>query len=84
LGHFSESIQTTLSNSTCNRGTDLDGDAVAAAAEDAGWKEPLACNTEEAAATGVFGMPTVNAEGRLFFGNDRLGMLDAYLANRKS
>jgi 2-hydroxychromene-2-carboxylate isomerase len=57
----------------------MKGEAIAAAAGAEAWKDQLARNTDEAAASGVFGVPTVNAAGRLFFGNDRLGMLDAYL-----
>ena len=35
--------------------------------------------TEEAAAAGVFGVPTVSVDGRTFFGVDGLPMLRAYL-----
>jgi 2-hydroxychromene-2-carboxylate isomerase len=65
-------------------GVGLNGAAVAAAAEDAKWKDCLLRNTKEAEGTGVFGVPTVNAAGKLFFGNDRLEMLDAYLGSLRN
>jgi 2-hydroxychromene-2-carboxylate isomerase len=61
----------------------LNGAAVVAAAADAKWKDQLTRNTKEAEEAGVFGVPMVNASGKLFFGNDRLQMLDAYLAMRE-
>lgn len=57
-------------------GVGLDGAAVAAAAEQEGWKAALDANTKEAEARGVFGVPTVDADGTLFFGNDRLSLLE--------
>lgn len=58
------------------RDVGLDGAAVAAAAEQEEWKAALVANTREAEARGVFGVPTVDADGALFFGNDRLGLLE--------
>ena len=58
----------------------LERDAVIAATSDERWKNQLAANTEEAIAAGVFGLPMVTAEGKLFFGNDRLDLLDRFLA----
>ncbi len=61
-------------------GLGLDGAAIAAAAEDSRWKQALQDNTDEAIGRGIFGVPTVDADrAKLFFGNDRLGMLEAYL-----
>jgi 2-hydroxychromene-2-carboxylate isomerase len=57
----------------------LDGAAIAAAAEDPHWKACLDANNAEAEAVGVFGVPTVNSDGKLFFGNDRLAMLNHHL-----
>jgi 2-hydroxychromene-2-carboxylate isomerase len=45
-------------------------------------KELLRRNTEEAIAAGVFGVPTVSVDGNLFWGEDSLPMLHAYLADR--
>lgn len=57
----------------------LNAAQVAAAAENPVWKQGLAANTAAAAAQGVFGVPTVNTGTKLFFGNDRLDMLERYL-----
>jgi 2-hydroxychromene-2-carboxylate isomerase len=57
----------------------LDAGEITAAAEDPTWKQMLAANTDEAANKGIFGVPTVDACGKLFFGNDRLKMLERYL-----
>lgn len=57
----------------------LDPEAVIAATGDERWKAQLAANTEEAVAEGVFGLPMVTADGKLFFGNDRLDLLDHFL-----
>ncbi|MBO9516232.1 MAG: 2-hydroxychromene-2-carboxylate isomerase [Variovorax sp.] len=43
-------------------------------------KAQLKKNTDEAIARGVFGVPTCEVDGRLFWGFDGLGMLRAYLA----
>lgn len=53
----------------------LDGTALAAAAEDPVWKAALEGNNAEAESRGLFGVPTVDADGKLFFGNDRLPLL---------
>lgn len=58
----------------------LDPRAVIAATADERWRGQLAANTEEAIAAGVFGLPMVTAEEKLFFGNDRLDLLDRFLA----
>jgi 2-hydroxychromene-2-carboxylate isomerase len=42
-------------------------------------KAQLRANTELAAANGVFGVPTLDLEGRLFWGADALPMLRAAL-----
>lgn len=43
-------------------------------------KAELKANTEEAIALGVFGVPTIAVDGRLFWGFDALPMLGDYLA----
>lgn len=53
-----------------------------APAQDAGSetiKEQLRQATEQALAAGVFGVPTIEVDGRLFWGLDALPMLAAYL-----
>lgn len=43
-------------------------------------KAQLKAHTDEAIARGVFGVPTLEVDGRLFWGFDALPMLQAYLA----
>jgi len=45
-------------------------------------KEQLRRNTEEAAAAGVFGVPTFIVDGELFWGVDSVDFLKAFLADR--
>jgi 2-hydroxychromene-2-carboxylate isomerase len=49
------------------------------AADDAQVKQALKDATAEALARGVFGVPTIEVDGRLFWGFDALPMLAAYL-----
>ena len=49
------------------------------AADSAAVKQRLRDNTEAALAAGVFGVPTFEVDGRLFWGQDALPMLRAYL-----
>jgi 2-hydroxychromene-2-carboxylate isomerase len=44
-------------------------------------KDALRKNTEEAAARGVFGVPTCAVDGELFWGADSVGYLKAFLAD---
>lgn len=44
-------------------------------------KDRLRRNTEEAAASGVFGVPTFAVDGELFWGNDSIEFLNAFLAD---
>ena len=45
-------------------------------------KARLRTNTEEAIAAGVFGVPTLEVAGELFWGNDASAMVDDWLADR--
>lgn len=47
---------------------------------DADVKAQLQVHTDEAIARGVFGVPTLEVDGKLFWGLDALPMLQAYLA----
>ncbi len=58
----------------------LDRQASVQSTRDERFKRALATNTEEAIQRGVFGAPTVIAQGKLFWGNDRLEMLESFLA----
>ena len=44
-------------------------------------KDALRRNTEEAAAAGVFGVPTFACEGEIFWGNDSIEFFKAWLAD---
>ncbi len=58
----------------------LDGDAVREAAQSETYKARIDANTQEAIARGVFGVPTVDTGAKLYFGNDRLDLLDLHLS----
>ena len=60
----------------------LDGAALVVAAAGPEAKQRLRANTDEALGAGVFGVPTVRAEGELFWGVDSLPHLDALLAGK--
>ena len=57
----------------------LDGAALLAATQDAAVKDILRANTEEAVKRGAFGAPTFYVGEQMFWGNDRLGLLEAFL-----
>jgi 2-hydroxychromene-2-carboxylate isomerase len=59
----------------------LDGDAIVAATADAAVKDELRSNTEEAVKRGAFGAPTFFVGEEMFWGNDRLELLRAFLKN---
>jgi predicted DsbA family dithiol-disulfide isomerase len=44
-------------------------------------KDPLRRNTEEAAARGVFGVPSFVVDGEVFWGADSIEFLKAFLAD---
>jgi 2-hydroxychromene-2-carboxylate isomerase len=58
----------------------LNSREIAAAAVSSRYKEIVERNTADAIARGVFGAPSFLAGDRLFWGNDRLEMLDRHLA----
>lgn len=58
----------------------LDPEAVKQAAASEQFKQRLDDNTREAIERGVFGVPTVDTGSKLYFGNDRLDLLDIHLA----
>lgn len=57
----------------------LDGAALLAATQDPEIKDQLRANTEEAIARGAFGAPTFYVGQQMFWGNDRLSLLEAFL-----
>jgi 2-hydroxychromene-2-carboxylate isomerase len=60
----------------------IDGKALLALTEDTAVKAEYERNTEEAIAIGAFGAPTYVFEGELFWGQDRLEMLEWRLAQK--
>jgi 2-hydroxychromene-2-carboxylate isomerase len=54
----------------------MDGHALLAATENAAVQSEYQANTDEAVARGVFGAPTYVFDGELFWGQDRLDMLE--------
>jgi 2-hydroxychromene-2-carboxylate isomerase len=73
-------------NTCIVRATDvgLDENIFADILDDAETREERDRTTENAAALGVFGVPTFAVDGRLFWGNDRLVLLRHALLNKKS
>jgi 2-hydroxychromene-2-carboxylate isomerase len=61
----------------------LKPDTVRAAAVSEQLKARLQANTQEAIERGVFGVPTVDTGQKLYFGNDRLDLLDFHLSQRQ-
>ena len=53
--------------------------SIAEIAGDERYKAAIAGNTDDAVAGGVFGVPSFLFDGKLFFGSDRLDLLDAAL-----
>lgn len=66
----------------CARRAGLDPDVVLKAASEPATKTRLRTATERAIAAGVFGVPTMVADGELFFGVDALPHLAAHLEGR--
>lgn len=60
----------------------FDGDAMLARARSAETQEIYRRNTDEAVAAGVFGSPSYVFDGELFWGQDRLHMLEVAVAVR--
>lgn len=60
-------------------GVGLDGAALVAATQDPAIKDALRVNTEEAVKRGAFGAPTFYVGDQMFWGNDRLNLLEAFL-----
>jgi 2-hydroxychromene-2-carboxylate isomerase len=61
------------------RSVGLDGDRTIQMTQDPDIKEELKGNSEEAVRRGAFGAPTFFVGKKMFCGNDRLVMLEAYL-----
>lgn len=62
----------------------LDADVISEVVSDDAYKARLEDNLSDAAESGVFGVPTVVWNERIFFGNDRLPMLERALSRRST
>ena len=84
-GYWAEEADITDLGQLARSGADagLDPDAVKAAAVSEVYKQKLDANTAEAIARGVFGVPTVDTGSRLYFGHDRLDLLDNHIFSGK-
>ena len=63
-------------------GMGLNGQELLAKAHTVEIKERLRLQTERAIQAGVFGVPSFVVDGEIFWGNDRLPLLNAYLQGR--
>lgn len=84
-GYWAEEADITdLAQLSCwGEAAGLDPQAVAAAAVSDAFKERLEDNTRAAIARGVFGVPTIDTGSRLYFGHDRLDLLDQHISSGK-
>jgi 2-hydroxychromene-2-carboxylate isomerase len=62
------------------KGAGLDADAIVAAIDAQETKDVLRASTDEAVSRGAFGAPAMFYEGELFWGNDRLTLLEDALS----
>jgi 2-hydroxychromene-2-carboxylate isomerase len=63
-------------------GVGLDGAALLAQTQEQAIKDQLRANTDEAVKRGAFGAPTFYVDGEMFWGNDRLVLLEKFLAGK--
>ena len=61
----------------------LDGAAIVGGADQSAAKDRLRADTDEAVKRGAFGAPTFFVGDEMFFGNDRLVLLEAHVADLK-
>ncbi len=59
-------------------------EGIAGAAGDEGYKTQIIANTAEAAQRGLFGVPAMIFEGKIFWGNDRIDLLDRFIGRWKA
>jgi 2-hydroxychromene-2-carboxylate isomerase len=80
-GYWEDEAYITNLDQLTNWGRDLglDPDTIRHAALGDIHKARIEENTQEAIARGVFGVPTVDTGSKLYFGNDRLSLLDLHL-----
>jgi 2-hydroxychromene-2-carboxylate isomerase len=85
-GYWSEEADITDLDQLARWGEEcgLDPQAVREAAVSEIFKDRLEANTQEAITRGVFGVPTVDTGSKLYFGNDRLSLLDHHFSHTSS
>lgn len=66
------------------RSVGLDAEGIADAASSEVFKTQIEENVEEAAQRGVFGLPAMFLDDKLFWGNDRLDLLDRWLGQLRA
>lgn len=66
----------------CAADVGLDGDALFARTQEQAVKDELKSNTEEAVRRGAFGAPTFFVGEQMFWGNDRLDLMQARLQGK--
>jgi 2-hydroxychromene-2-carboxylate isomerase len=59
----------------------IDGRALMEGAQEPAIKDALRKRVEDAVALGVFGAPTIDVDGEMFWGNDRLPQIERWLAS---
>ena len=62
----------------------LDGGALIAATQDQAIKDELKANCESAISRGAFGAPTFFVNGTMFFGHDRMPVMEAFIKGELS
>ncbi|QSQ23661.1 2-hydroxychromene-2-carboxylate isomerase [Pyxidicoccus parkwayensis] len=72
-------VETPEAVSSAIQAAGLDASSLLAAAQTQEVKDRVRRNTEEALAAGAFGVPSILADGELFFGVDSLEHLEQYL-----
>jgi 2-hydroxychromene-2-carboxylate isomerase len=65
------------------RAAGIDGDAIVGAIDAPETKDQLRATTDEAVKRGAFGAPAMFVGDVLFWGNDRLGLLEEHLAQNR-
>lgn len=64
------------------RSVGLDSEQIETACTNPDHKARVEANLEEAVAAGIFGLPTIVYDGKRYFGNDRLELLERHLDTR--
>jgi 2-hydroxychromene-2-carboxylate isomerase len=80
--YWAESADITTDPVLAAAATGLDTAALIAAIDAQGTKDQLRATTEEAVKRGAFGAPTMFVGEAMFWGNDRLPLLEQHLAKR--